>query len=122
MSKSLKIRLIAIAAILLIPALVSAQTIGVPNPGLPSIGANANLGDAVMVIIQRWLLPIAGIIAVLFVIIGGFQYMLAGANEDLAKKGRATLRNAIIGLIIVILSYVMITVVVNTLTRFNSGV
>ncbi len=114
MSKSLKIRLAAAAGLLLIPALALAQ-VTVPNPGLPSIGGAANAQSGIMALIQNILLPLAGIIAVLFVIIGGFQYMLAGANEDLAKKGRATLRNALIGLVIIILAYVMVTVVVNTI-------
>jgi hypothetical protein len=105
-----------LAFILAMPVLVSAQNsvIQVPNVGLPGRPTD-NVADLMVDIIQNILLPIAGIVAVLFIIVGGFQYMLAGANEDLAKKGKSTLTNAIIGLIIIILSYVIVTVVVNTL-------
>lgn len=86
-----------------------------PNTlGLPGED-DENAETFIIDIIQEWLLPFAGIIAVLFIIIGGFQYMFAGMNEDLAKRGKSTLRNAIIGLVIIILSYVIISVVVNTL-------
>jgi len=59
------------------------------------------------------LLFVAGAIAVVFVIIGGFLYMTSAGNAEQAEKGQQTLTNAIIGIVIVILSYVIINVVVN---------
>ena len=74
------------------------------------------------------LLAIAVTVAILFLVIGGFQFLLAGANSELAKRGRQTLTNAIIGLVIIILSYVIVSVVANlaigrlsTETPLNSG-
>lgn len=85
-----------------------------PIPGLPGV-ANETPQSLIRDIIIRVLLPIAGIIAVLFIIIGGFQYITSGANQELAETGKKTLRNAIIGLIVIILSYVMVSVIFNTL-------
>lgn len=65
----------------------------------------------------RILLYFAGIVAVIFVIIGGYKYMTAGGNEESAGKGRKTMVQAIIGLVIVILSYVIITTITNYLTK-----
>lgn len=63
----------------------------------------------------RQILLFAGVLAVLFVIIGGFQYITAGVNQELAETGKKTLTNAIIGLVIIILSYAIVTVINNAL-------
>ena len=68
-----------------------------------------------------FILGLAGLVAVLFIIIGGYQYIMSGANEGLAKKGKTTLTNAVIGLIIIILSYTVISIVYTTLTRNSCG-
>ena len=65
--------------------------------------------------IQKILLPIAGLVAVLFIIIGGFQYITSRGNEEQAETGKKTLTNAIIGLVIVICAYVIVVVVINAL-------
>jgi|SRR3989344_9253028 len=62
------------------------------------------------------LLLVAGAIAVLFVIVGGYQYITAAGNEENAEKGRKTLVNAIIGVVIIVLAYVIINVIVNTVS------
>lgn len=62
-----------------------------------------------------FILPVAGLIAVLFVIIGGFQYIMSGADEEMAEKGKKTLKNAIIGVAIIVLSWVIVTVIAKTL-------
>lgn len=98
--------------LLALPLAALAQVLP-PNPGLPG-NPNADVNSLALNIIQI-ILSLVGLFAVLFIIIGGFQYILSGANEDLAKRGKTTVQNAIIGLIIVILSYVIVTVVVNTL-------
>jgi hypothetical protein len=107
--------------VLAVPAISLAQDGGNQNDiiNVPVVGlageADADFEGSVENLIVNILLPISGIIAVFFIIVGGFQYMFAGMNEKLAAQGKNTLRNAVIGLIIIILSYVIITVVVNTL-------
>jgi uncharacterized membrane protein len=44
-------------------------------------------------------------------VIGGFLYITSAGNEERAKKGRTTVINAIIGLVIIILAYVIANVV-----------
>ncbi len=67
--------------------------------------------------IIRMLLLVAGALAVLFVIIGGYQYITSGGNEETAEKGKKTLVNAIIGIVVIILSFVIINVIVNQISR-----
>lgn len=59
------------------------------------------------------LLSFAGSLAVLFVIIGGFIYITSAGNEERAEKGKKTLVNAIIGIVVIIMSYVIINVIIN---------
>lgn len=82
-----------------------------------SITCVDSLSDLLLLIIKD-LLFFAGIVAVLFVIIGGFWYITAQGNEEQAEKGRNTLVNAIIGIIVVTMAYVIVSVVSNTL---NAG-
>lgn len=68
-------------------------------------------------------LAIAGTVAVVFIIIGGFQYLSSAGNDEQAEKGRKTLMNAVIGLVVIILASVIVRIVVNTLTGdiFGAG-
>src|SRR5262249_50546439 len=70
-----------------------------------------------VIVIINVLLGIAGLVAVLFVIIGGFQYMTSAGNEELAERGKRNLQNAIIGVVIIVLSFVIVNVVSGTLTQ-----
>jgi len=63
------------------------------------------------------LLYLGGAIAVLFVIVGGYQYLTSGGNEELAEKGRKTVTNAIIGILLMALAFTIINVVVGTLEK-----
>lgn len=91
----------------------------VPNSPFTNKDALVNSADApgLAVKIIRILLYFGGIIAVIMAIIGGYQIMTARGNEAQATSGRKTLTNAIIGLIIVILSYIIIQAVINFITK-----
>lgn len=58
------------------------------------------------------LLAIAGTVAVLFIIIGGFQYITSAGNPDNVGKAKNTILYAIIGLVVVILSYAVVKFVI----------
>lgn len=57
------------------------------------------------------LLLIAGTLAVLFLIIGGFRYITAHGNEEQAEGAKKTILHSIIGLIVIILSFVIVNVI-----------
>ncbi len=69
----------------------------------------------VLAMVIKILLLLSGAIAVLFTIIGGFWYLTSAGNEEQATKGRKALTYAIIGLIIIVLSYSIVSIVVRTL-------
>lgn len=59
----------------------------------------------------NWVLAVTLAIDVLFLIIGGFWYITSAGNEERATKGRNTVVNAIIGLVIIVLSFVIANVI-----------
>ena len=83
-----------------------------PAPGLFSsiFGPNPRIEDIVYKIINI-LLGFAFAVALLFIIIGGYQFLIAGASPSLAEQGKKTLTNAIIGIVIIVLSYTLISII-----------
>ncbi|HEX3099855.1 MAG TPA: hypothetical protein VHQ41_02680 [Patescibacteria group bacterium] len=67
-------------------------------------------------LVINWALYLAAIIAVIFIIIGGFMYITSAGDSAKASKGRATLVNALIGLTMIVLSYLIVQIVYNFLT------
>ena len=111
--KKLKIIYGAIAAgLLFLAQYASAALPEPPNVGLPGT-SGMTITDLAGTVITNILLPVAGLIAVLFLIIGGYQYITSAGNEELAERGKHTLQNAIIGLLVIILSYVIVVVIAN---------
>ncbi len=51
---------------------------------------------------------VAGAIAFIFIIIGGYQYMTSLGNEEQANKAKQTLLYAFLGLIIILGAYMII--------------
>ncbi len=106
-------------AILLTPVLAFAQAD--PNDpfgtgyltglaGLPT----TDLKEVVINLINI-LLGILGIIFLLLVLYGGFLWMTAGGSDDQAAKGRKIIGNGIIGLIVIFVSFAIVTFVFNIL-------
>jgi len=79
-----------------------------------------NIPDFIAVVIMILLL-IAGALAVLFVIIGGYQYLTSAGNEEQAEKGKKTLINSIIGIVLIILSWVIVNVIAGTIGGGTTG-
>ncbi len=111
---SKKILLAASLVVLLTPIIVSAQLQPPPNNfGLPG-GPNSDLTTEVTDLVKLFL-QIVGLIAVGFLIYGGFQYITSAGNDETAESAKKTIQNAIIGLIIIILSYTIVTVIINAI-------
>ncbi|MBX4186746.1 MAG: pilin [Candidatus Doudnabacteria bacterium] len=99
---------------LLVPAFVFAQLQAPPNnfglPGAPSSRLSTELTDIVRLVLQ-----IVGLIAVGFLIYGGFQYITSSGNAEQTESAKKTIQNAIIGLLVIILSYTIVTVIINAI-------
>lgn len=103
--------LLLVTVLVISPLVVGAQGYVKPTcpAGLPCSGNgdfNTFIGNIINI-----LLGIAFLLAVLFLIIGGFWYITSAGNEETAEKGKSTAINAIIGLVVIILSYVIVNVI-----------
>lgn len=63
----------------------------------------------------QFLLTIAGIIAVLFVVLGGYRYVLGGLTED-KESGKKTIQNALIGLVVALSAWIVVNFIQVALT------
>lgn len=67
----------------------------------------------------NYILGAAGLVAVIYLIIGGFNYITAGGNEEQNKKATKTLLNAVIGLVVIFAAYAIVVTVQNAI--FSPG-
>ena len=58
-----------------------------------------------------WAIIFAGVLCIVFIFIGGISFILSGGQDDKIKQAVGTIRYAIIGLIIVILSVTLVNLV-----------
>ena len=109
-----------VAALLLVPgvALASNDVLGLAQIRdlfcTGGLACSRSFSDLVLGVIHLLLL-VSGSLAVLFIIIGGFFYITSAGNEEQAEQGRATLTNAVIGIVVIILSYAIVNVISNTI-------
>lgn len=123
-----------VAMVVFIPSFsaVNAQGANTPDScttdcarnGLNAVGqafpqSSANVTDLPSLIkkIIDWALYFAAIVAVIMIIYGGFIYMTSAGDSSKAGKGRSTLVNALIGLVMIVLSYLVVQVVYNFLVN-----
>ena len=65
---------------------------------------------------------IAGIIAFIYLVYSGILYLTAAGNPDAAKKGQQGIINAVIGLIIIVAAWAIISAVTNTAENATTGI
>lgn len=98
---------LAPALSLVVPMAVAAENTLIPN------ALNGPNNDIVAVIraIIRFILLLAFIIAFVMLLIGGIRWILAGGDEKSVEKARNTITAALIGLVVVLVSYALIRLV-----------
>lgn len=62
-------------------------------------------------------LLLAGAIAVIYLVYGGILYITAGGDAEKATKGRTSLINAIVGIIIILLALVIVAFIKQQFNR-----
>jgi heme/copper-type cytochrome/quinol oxidase subunit 2 len=101
------------STVIALPALASGDIIGLnyaSNFGLNSADEDVRQ-QAVDVI--RYLMTFLGIIAVAIILWGGFQWLTAAGNQDRIESAKKTIIAGIIGLIIILAAFAIVTFVVN---------
>jgi hypothetical protein len=80
----------------------------------------ADLKETVVNLIKL-VLGLLGLIAVIMVIYGGFLWMTAAGNEDNVSKGKQVISAAVIGMIVVLLGWAVVTFFFNTTVNVTGG-
>lgn len=70
-------------------------------------------------VVYRWLFPAMAIIAILMVTIGGFQYLTAGGNTKGVEQGKARIRNASLGILLLMFAYSIAALIDPSLVKFK---
>lgn len=97
---------------LLISTVHAADT--VPAPTIAPLGAPSTTGSAFTIIwnvfsnVKNILLLLAGLLAVIYLIWAGLQYISSAGNPEKTKVGRAGIVAAVAGIIIIVATYAII--------------
>jgi lysylphosphatidylglycerol synthetase-like protein (DUF2156 family) len=104
------------------PFLASAQfkLPGSGGTGLPNTFLGCSTVTGCILSIINIILALAGLIAVLVLIIGGFRYVTSFGNDEVVGQAKKMILNAIIGIVIIILSFVVVRVVSNIALNPNN--
>lgn len=87
-------------------------TILVPTP---EVGPQGSFGDLLNNFIT-WSIAIGALITLLFILMGGFNYVTAGDDEKKAEGARKTITNGVIGLVIIGAAFIIWRLVVSILS------
>jgi hypothetical protein len=89
-----------------------------PNPS-PSVDPPTLEGGQLADIVDKvleYLFPIAGIIALIFIIQGGYMWIISGGDPSKVKQAQGTLTWAILGLVIVAVVFGVLRILIDFLS------
>jgi hypothetical protein len=78
---------------------------------LPNVSADQNRLDAILAVV----FGIAGAVALLFVVIGGFRYIISRGEPAATAQAKGTIIYAVIGLIVVIVAFSIVSFVLSNI-------
>ena len=87
--------------------------------GISDAGGKDNNKNLTTVItdIVKTMLFIVGLLSVVIIIYSGILYIISAGNSSTVQKAKTTLTYAVVGLIVAILSYAIVSFVVNALKK-----
>ena len=116
------IALVSVFALALLPSFVFAQS---AMERLSDVQASADLPSGTLEttigLIINTLLSLVGVLLVVYMVYAGYLWMTAGGNDDQINKAKGIIKNSIIGLIIVLLSYGIARFVLESLLVATAG-
>ena len=93
--------------------LIAPKTLAIDFPTVTPVDTSVEL-LTVLGNIANWLFGLAGGLAVLFLIYGGVTYIIGGAEAE--KTAKKLIMNAIIGLVVIALAYVLAQLAIDLVT------
>lgn len=97
-----------------------------PNTGLclPNNGTATPTSASVLILRGiNIMLGLATVVAIFFIVWGGFQYIFSAGNQEKAEAGQRTVTDALIGLVIIVLAFLIVSIINHTLSScVNSAI
>ncbi len=87
-------------------------------PGVTEDGVAVELGDY-LAGMMKFIVALAGVLAIILAIIGGVQYVAAGISPSQKDDAKKRITNAFIGLTLVLVSYLILNSINPNLVAFN---
>src|SRR3990167_3965485 len=84
----------------------------VEDPGIPKVDA---YGDTVKIVLQI-IFGVIGAVAFLMMTLGGFKYVTSQGNPDKVSEAKNTILYAVIGMVIALVAFSIVTFVVGRLS------
>lgn len=95
---------------------LAAKAAALPNTlEIDSLDGTPQDAESIIPLITNTLLTIAGIISVIMIIVGGIMYSLSAGDSGKATKAKDTILYSVIGLVITMLAYAIVTFVTGLL-------
>lgn len=67
--------------------------------------------------VTNTLLAFAGALSVIFIIIGGIMYATSAGNDSQVQKAKSTITNAVVGLVISLLAFAIVSFLTGTVFK-----
>lgn len=96
------------------------KSLAFPNPGSLPLNPNLSLGLLVNKLLP-YLFVLAGILLLLYLIFGGFQLMTSAGNPKAVESAKGKITNALVGFIIIFVSY-WVTLILRIILGLDTGV
>jgi len=96
-----------LSLLLSLPLKVRAQTNIGDDFDIPKPMGSTTIQDIVAKLIDT-AFAVAGVVAVIYMIIGGYQYIVSSGNPEQAAQGKSTMLYAVLGLLAVFISFLFI--------------
>lgn len=74
-----------------------------------------SVNSAIITVINI-ILGVIALVAVLMIVIGGFKYVISSGNPEAVKSATKTITWAVIGLVVAVLAYAIVSIVSNTIS------
>ena len=107
--------ILAVAMVLLLPVLVWAQ---LPAPRVPTVpGTSLSEIETIIRRVAQFMLVIGVIIAIIYIIVGGIAWMMAGGADDKIKTAKTRIWSGVWGALIIIAVGLILQTLAGLVTR-----
>ena len=119
MKSNIKIFILTLALGLLVSNIASADLVQCGRTGPNSTPCQIGDLTSTVFIVVNFLVGSATALAMGYIVYGGVRMVLSRGNDEQVKIAKSTMTNAIIGLIIVVMSYLIIGSVISYFTGYS---